>query len=297
MNGITLDEVGSKSKASSKKASIDASSRTEVKAPNAIVRARYAAASSPLSWTAITCVILMISGGVRYVRDAGFTAKLEAALKSPFPLEELPKSLGDWRMSSDGDLEPEIARIAGASDHINRNYTNDKTGEVVSVLVLYGPAYALYGHTPELCYPAAGYSAINSVNNYSLKAAESDKAMGYRGGFFSKKRGSADEYVEVIYSFRFVDEWTSDPHAKWKMFRLHPGMYKIQIARQVTEFGVETSPSLPLLQGFAKAIDNRQSKASAEPGKMLRLTRRRRRKLDSREHAECLSRSRRSGTP
>ena len=249
------------------RASKDAISQAGVKAPNAFVRVLGAAATSPRSWTAITCLILAISGGVRFVQDWGFSAKLAAARKSPFPLEELPKSLGPWRMKSEGGLDPEIARVAGASDHIDRDYVNDKTGEVVSVLVLYGPAYALHGHVAEICYPAAGFTAVDALKTYELKTADFDKALSYQGGFFTKKKGGANEYVEVIYSFRFVDEWMADPAPKWKMFRVHPGMYKIQIARQVSELAIETSPSLTLLGEFAKEVENRLSKARPQPAK------------------------------
>jgi Protein of unknown function (DUF3485) len=266
MNGITVDEVGSKLKASPK-ASKEAISRTVVKPPNGVVKALCDAATSARSWTVITCVLLVISGSVRFVRDWGLSNRLAVAQQSPFSLEELPKSLGLWRMVSEGDLDPEIARVAGASDHINRNYINDKTGEVVSVLVLYGLAYALHGHTAEICYPAAGYKAVDSLKTYELKPADLDKTVGYRGGYFAKKKVAADEYDEVIYSFRFVDEWTADPAPKWKLFRRHPGMYKIQIARKATEFAVETSPSVPLLEGFVKEIEKRLSETSAKSGK------------------------------
>jgi hypothetical protein len=266
MKAITVNEVVSKPKASPK-APKEATSHTELKTPNAVIKALRVAATSPRSWTVITCVFLAISGGLRFVRDWGFSAKLEAARPSPFPLEELPKGIGPWRMLSEGDLDPEIARVAGASDHINRNYMNDKTGEVVSVLVLYGLAYALHGHTAEICYPAAGYTRVNSPISGELKLADLDKVVGYRGAYFAKKKSLADEYFEVIYSFRFVDEWTADPAPKWKMFRTHPGMYKVQIERAVSEFSVETSPSLPLLEGFAKEIEKRLSKSSAQSGK------------------------------
>jgi hypothetical protein len=265
MNGITVDEVASKPKASPK-ASKAAISQTEPKPPNAMLKALRDAATSPRSWTVITCVLLTISGSVRYVRDWGLSNRMAAAKQSPFPLEEIPKSLGPWRMISEANLDPEITQLAGASDHITRNYVNDKTGEVVTVLVMYGLAYALHGHIAEICYPAAGYKAIDSLKTYELRPAKLDKVMSYQGGYFSKKRGAADEYDEVIYSFRYVGQWTANARPNWKSFRRFPGMYKVQIARQATEFAVETSPSLPLLEDIVTEIENRLSKASVKLG-------------------------------
>ena len=54
-------------------------------------------------------------------------------------------------------LDPEIARIAGANAYLLKNYVDQKSGAVVLVLILYGKASSVFGHNPEICYPANGY--------------------------------------------------------------------------------------------------------------------------------------------
>ena len=95
-------------------------------------------------------MVLVIGGAERYWRDWGYAGLTEAAKHSPFPLAELPTSIGPWRMidGSDSQLDPKIAQIAGASDHIVRTYFNDITGETTSVLVLYGLANELFATYP-----------------------------------------------------------------------------------------------------------------------------------------------------
>jgi hypothetical protein len=264
MNGITVDAVASKAKAPSK-ASKDAISPTEVKTPNAVAKALRDAATSPRIWTAITCMLLAISGGLRVVRDWGFSSKADAAKQSPFPLNDLPTSLGDWRMIKGGELDPEIAQTAGASDHIIRNYVNDKTGETVCALVLYGLAGYQLQHLAEHCYHSSGFTAVAPMKDFERKPAGSGKVVGYRGGVFTKKTGIADEFVEVIYSFETGGDWVGDPSEKTRTFRHYPGMYKIQLARQVNELGIESSPSKSLLEELVKEIDKRLRK-SKDPG-------------------------------
>ena len=53
-----------------------------------------------------------------------------------------------------------MARIAGSSDHTVRTYLDEKSGEQASALILYGKAAVVFAHTPEFCYPAAGYQAV-----------------------------------------------------------------------------------------------------------------------------------------
>ena len=89
-----------------------------------------------------------MSGGIRYLRDWQFQSLNKESEKPPFPLKEFPKTLGDWHEveGTEITLDPQIARIAGSSDHLVRTYINGRNGEQVSVMILYGLAY-LVGHT------------------------------------------------------------------------------------------------------------------------------------------------------
>jgi hypothetical protein len=257
MNGITVDEVGSKPKASR-------TTTTPSQAPkrqNRLAIALGKASVSPRTWAVVTCLVLAISGAARYWRNSGYAGLIEAAKHSPFPLAELPTAIGAWKMidGSDSQLDPRIAQIAGASDHIVRSYVNEMTGETTSVLVLYGLATELFGHTPEVCYPAAGFSGIEGMNDFDL-----DKHIRYRAGFFKKNDIRVDEYFEVVYAFRFAEEWTPDVSQKWKEFRRHPGMFKIQLARQVSEFDLDKSPNIKFLSDLIQEVEKRRTSAKGK---------------------------------
>ena len=80
-------------------------------------------------------------------------------------MKDLPQTLGDWRRQEGSEikLDPEIARIAGSTDHVIRTYSNATTGQSLSVLILFGPAQIVYGHRPEICYPSAGYGPVEET--------------------------------------------------------------------------------------------------------------------------------------
>ena len=178
--------------------------------------------------------------------------------------------VGDWGLDEEAKnvLDPEIARIAGASDHIVRQYTNGKTGETASVLIIYGPAAVVSFHTPEVCYPAVGFRPVASApaSIHDLKIPGLDKTAVYRQCFFDRTLAGRSEYAEAVYSFRYAGKWLPDAANEWKAFRFHPGMFKVQIGQAVTDFNTETSAGVKLLGEFMREIELRlaqTAKASA----------------------------------
>jgi hypothetical protein len=238
-------------------------------APSRLRQALAGIPVSPWKWLAVTCAMLGISGGTRYWSDLQATARTEESRQCPFPLNEIPKVVGEWVFNgTEGQLDPEIARIAGSSDHIIRNYTRTISGETVSVLVLYGLATSVFAHTAEACYPAAGFTRIGKTSDYKLTIPGAGKTAGYRVGLYSKKIAPGlSQYAEVFYAFRHDGVWVPDAADRWKKFRSHPGMFKIQIERHVNEISPETSPSIALLGDLMQEIENRLAAPPGTPAK------------------------------
>ena len=219
------------------------------------------AAATPWSWVVVTCLILGIAGGTRYWREYQFYDINKESRNSPFPLAELPRLVGEWRLDEGlvAPLDPEIARFAGASDHITRQYTNIKNGETAVVLVVYGLASAVTLHTPDVCYPAAGYRVVatESKPDHELKIQGVDKTAIYRQGFYAKSFAGRTEYAEAVYSFRHAGDWLPDAATRWKAFRYRPGVFKVQVGRTVTDLTSENNASVDLLGEFMREIELR----------------------------------------
>lgn len=194
-------------------------------------------------WMIAACLILGVSGGARFYRDHQFAALSNDLKESPFPLADFSPTLGSWRAleNSDTKLDPEVARIAGSTDHILRTYVQSDSGEKIHVMVLYGLAEDVYGHTPEVCYPASGYHAATAPKDYSVAVAADSLAnpIRYRTQVYFQGRGAAaGQYTEASYSFRLGSSrhgmWQPDMSRRWKSFRYQPGMFKIQMSREVS---------------------------------------------------------------
>jgi hypothetical protein len=173
---------------------------------------------------------------VRAWQDYRFATVENAVAVCPFPLDQVPQVLGEWRFvkGSEANLDPEIARIAGCSDHVIRTYSNIATGQSVSVLILFGPAKFVFPHTPAACYPAAGYQPVAETLSRTVAAGTGRPAEFY-SQVYAKKRDPRHRRQEVYFSFRHADQWSPDPMRLWKSFRHSPAMFKVQIQRLVGE--------------------------------------------------------------
>jgi hypothetical protein len=216
---------------------------------------------SPWALMAVTCILLGISGGIRFWRDLKFKTLAQENTACPFPLKELPRSIAGWHAveGSDKMLDPEIARIAGSSDHFIRIYQNEKTNEQVTVFVLYGLANSVYGHTPEVCYPAAGYQQTVASDNRDFSIPDSTIRAQYCSATFAKTMGGIGPYEEVDVSYTFLHdgEWLPELKSRWKSFRYHPAIFKIQLQRPSSRVTIHESPTESLLSGLVQEIDRR----------------------------------------
>jgi hypothetical protein len=203
------------------------------------------------TWTLLFCAVLGVSGGIRYLRDWQFQSLNKESEKPPFPLKEFPKTLGDWHEVEGPEiiLDPQIARLAGSSDHLIRTYINGRNKEQVSGMILYGLAYLVWPHTPDACYPAAGFKSVPPSRDVEIDVPETTIKAQFREQNFAKYQTGAGIYQQVYYSLRNANEWGLNLENRWKSFRYNPGMFKVQVQRQVVAVGKAENNSMEELLG------------------------------------------------
>ena len=137
-----------------------------------------------------------------------------------------------------------MARIAGSSDSIERTYINEKSGERVVVLILYGLATIVWPHAPDACYPAVGFRQLIAPVDVPVEISGSNIQALFRVQTFAKiNANQAEDCREVAHSFRNAGRWGIDWLKDWKSFRYHPGMFKVQVQPQIHLWVV---PMMPL---------------------------------------------------
>jgi hypothetical protein len=179
-------------------------------------------------------------------------------------LSEIPTDLGTWHATgAEAHLDPETLRLAGSSDHILRSYTDSKSHETVSLLVVYGLAHSVFGHTPELCYPSSGYQAVGKRVDHEFSLPGSATPVQFRSRYFTKTVASVTQSLEVFWSFCHAGAWLPDVGDRWKLFRSSPALFKIQVQGGITGISSDHPPVESLIKELVREINTRRERATA----------------------------------
>ena len=150
-------------------------------------------------------------------------------------LESVPTVLGDWTATSQAIPPGELA-MAGAVGQISRVYTNPTNGLAVSVLLLCGLPGNISTHTPDACYPGAGYTLGNSekfVHRYGVpeRAAEFQTAV-------ASRTGTNPSYLRLYWTWHATGGWSAPEHARWA-FAAEPMLSKLYVVRETGGVAVD----------------------------------------------------------
>ena len=225
---------------------------------------------STMVWMSVGCVLLLVSGLARAYQDQKHEIESSITETCPFPLKDLPTTLGGWKVVEGGErtLDPLTMRITGASEYIMRTYVDELTGVSLVVLVLFGPAVPVIPHTPEICYPSSGYARSGDSADREIELADSelDKRLKcqFRSAIYSKDSGLSRLREGVYYSFRLGGIWSPNVGAGRKFPRHNPGIFKIQVQRRVAdqEKLTRNDPIEQFLSHLIPAIEHRIEAAS-----------------------------------
>ena len=212
--------------------------------------------------------VLAVAGGIRFWQQGQLSGFMASGQVSPFPLKDLPKTIGHWRQISDTGLDPAIARGAGSTDAVNRTYIDDQTGVRLSVLVLYGRAMHMQFHKPEACYPASGYTLASPPSQHPVEYQSHDgqpRHAEVRTLVFAKGEGPAAVRSQVTYAWGRQGHWSTElPNVK--AFHRIPGMFKVHIDRMSFpgESGEIDTPAEQFLKDLLPEIDARAKAATTQ---------------------------------
>jgi hypothetical protein len=166
----------------------------------------------------------------------------------------VPLELGPWRGRPE-ELDPQIARHTGQTDHIFRSYVDTRTGVTLDVIVLYGPAVALKEHAPEQCYPAAGFTIGEGPELRQVPTSAG--VIPFYALVVTKGEGGAAQPQEIYYTWRYSGRWTP-LRGSQKQFERIPAMYKVHLARRMAaaERRDIGNPCQDFLQVLMPALDH-----------------------------------------
>lgn len=98
-----------------------------------------------------------------------------------------PNEFGEWKYERELESDPKELERAGAVGHVSRLFRNGKTKTPVSAFVVCATPHDASGHTPDRCYPGAGFEIAEPEHRESIKLADGRTAETFTGTF--RKQG------------------------------------------------------------------------------------------------------------
>lgn len=173
-------------------------------------------------WMAYVGLAVLVASGFGH---RGLLAWIDTSegrlLPLRLPLSCLPLQVDGW-VGQDMPLPPDILRILGREQYLNRIYVHPGTKRALTVYIGYsGQARLRIWHRPGICYPAHGFQEV-SRQPYALKASARPSLPATLHEFISPQMGVPRVLVLATYVVdgRFVNDPTvadnGDPHGlRW----------------------------------------------------------------------------------
>ncbi len=103
-------------------------------------------------------IVLVVLSGITYrVMASRLETVVGKPIELPIPLSSFPMQVGVWA-GKDVPIPPNVQRVAGNDDFLNRLYINESTNQWVNLYVAYSARpRTMLGHRPEVCYVGGGW--------------------------------------------------------------------------------------------------------------------------------------------
>lgn len=115
-------------------------------------------------------------------QDVAGLERAARLLERAFPL-----NFGDWKFERNLDSDPKELERAGAVGHISRLYRSEKSKTPISAFVVCATPHDASGHTPDRCYPGAGFEIAEAEHREVISLPDGRVAEAFTGTF--RKQG------------------------------------------------------------------------------------------------------------
>jgi len=169
-------------------------------------------------------VALTLMFGVVHARLTGRWGPRPDAIAAGQRLNLVPKIIGDWQVTRENALDPDVVRLLQCQGSLSRIYENVKTGDVISVAVILGPPGPISVHTPEICYSSQNYKVSQDRIRWTAQELTDE--------FWEVQLESNDVSapgLRAIYGWTNSKNWQAAENPRFTFGR-SPYLYKLQIA-------------------------------------------------------------------
>lgn len=154
--------------------------------------------------------------------------------------ERFPTTFGEWEAERELESDPKELEAAGAVGHISRLYRNNRTKARVSAFVVCALPYDASAHTPDRCYPGAGFTIGESEHRVKVPVGDGRSAEVLTGTF-----AKAGQTLRIFWTYGVAGtggrlDWTA-PQLPRIALSGQPSVYKLYAIADQTRIGASQS--------------------------------------------------------
>ena len=123
--------------------------------------------------------------------------------------QNFPERFGGWEFVQELPSDPKQLERAGAVGHISRLFVNKESGAKVSAFIVCATPHDASGHTPDRCYPGAGFEIAEAEHRQSIPLADGRTAETFTGTF--RKTGQT---LRVFWTYGVDGRWIAPQIAR-----------------------------------------------------------------------------------
>jgi hypothetical protein len=200
-----------------------------------------------------TALVLVVGAGLvqgAWTNRWRPSAELNALISK---FDSVPSVIGDWH-GKHFEVAPRERAMAGAVACLSRRYSNPSRGISVSVLLLGGLPGNISAHTPDVCYPGAGYT-LNTPATFDYRAGPDKTLAGFRTALATRGRASPS-ILRIFWSWNASKGWVAPDEPRWK-FASEPALCKLYVVRETGGAVVDpgSDPCNDFLSVFLPELD------------------------------------------
>jgi hypothetical protein len=140
-------------------------------------------------------------------------------------MEKIPLKIGEWQGIDIAGPEKSVLKAAGAVEGFSRLYKNAQN-ETVSVFMICGRLKDMYSHTPEKCYPDAGFDTLTPTSHEQIDCG--GNVSEFAAVTFMKADATGNQALRIYYAYGDHGQWAAPERPKWTYAGIW-GLYKLYV--------------------------------------------------------------------
>lgn len=193
---------------------------------------------------AVAIVLVLCTGVVSGLWTGRWTSS-QVVEQAAARLENVPLTVGDW----EGKAEPfnvQDYANAGIRGGLLRRYHNTRTGDEMTMMIVCGKPGPISVHTPEVCYPAAGYKILSERIATPVRPGKDEPPSQFWTWHMGKLDGVVPRLLDVTYAWTDDGTWQAPERDARFVFASSPVLFKIYAVHEAPPSANAPEPNAPL---------------------------------------------------